>query len=168
MHSEAAAQVINCWQAAADPYLPPAELMNRLNRKSGGIAVITVLLASLIFPASADDKIVTVADYYNELTNEERHQFDFDIRQSELDKMLEHGREKEAVCVLGRFVDADTTDDLPSDGIMFMWRVLDMAKREGRTDMDAERLLRGVMGVMFKQCEQDIEEGKWPPEQAND
>ena len=41
---------------------------------------------------AADDEIITVDQYFNVYTNEEKHEFDFVVRKKELDKMLAASR----------------------------------------------------------------------------
>ncbi len=118
------------------------------------LAICAMAMTSSVGLVMAQTVGVTIGQYFNELSQQQRHEFKVDVSQKEIQKMLKSGRVAEVGCVAEKL--ARQPDGAPGSGAVFMEDVLGLANKQGKTEQDAERLIRGVMVVLYKQCIKEL------------
>ena len=120
------------------------------------LAVSAVLVTSSIGGAFAQSQTVTVGDYFNKLSADQRVELLQKVKTEETNKMLDAGKVAEMGCVVEKI--SVKADGSPGEGLIRMADTLELARRKGLMDVSAERVMRTVMLGLFKECVEELKE----------
>ena len=130
--------------------------MDIIQKTLAGLAVSAVLVTSSIGGAFAQSQTITVGDYFNKLSADQRVELLQKVKTEETNKMLDAGKVAEMGCVAENI--SVKADGSPGEGLTKMANVLELVKRQGKTDVSAEHVMRVVMMDLFKKCAEELKE----------